>query len=225
LSKPKPTPEEIARNVAMPPKVGGIDFGFHNPFCALWGHLDHDDVLWITGCRYKNQCTIPVHSAAIPLGVRWYCDPAGAESIRQLREAGHDAIPCVHMPTRGATGEKKSPKLSGIDAVSERMRTGRLVIVRSEEMMPLIRELGMYHYDETKQVEEPVDEDNHACDALRYLIVGIDRGKTPSVLPVVTPEQRKAREQAERDAELERRKASDKLAQENLDDERWWERE
>jgi hypothetical protein len=29
--------------------------------------------------------------------------------------------------------------------------------------MPLIRELGMYHYDEAKKLEEPVDEDNHAC--------------------------------------------------------------
>jgi len=93
----------------------------------------------------------------------WWADPSGAESIAALRQAGHSVMPCVHMPRRGATGEKQSAKLAGIDQVNERMRTGRLWIVRTPETMPLIRELGMYHYDETKQVEEPVDEDNHAC--------------------------------------------------------------
>ena len=34
--------------------VGGIDFGFRNPFAALWGRV-MDDVLWITGERYLVQ--------------------------------------------------------------------------------------------------------------------------------------------------------------------------
>jgi hypothetical protein len=34
-------------------KVRGLDFGFHNPFAAIWGVLDHDDRLWLTGEHYE----------------------------------------------------------------------------------------------------------------------------------------------------------------------------
>jgi hypothetical protein len=30
-------------------KVGGIDFGFRNPFAAVWGTVDAHGVLWLTG--------------------------------------------------------------------------------------------------------------------------------------------------------------------------------
>lgn len=204
------------------PSVGGIDFGFHNPSAFLWGHVDHDGILWITGARYKSQCTLPVHSAALPVGVEWYADPAGAESIAQLRQSGHSVRPCVHMPTRGASGEKKNPKLSGIDMVSRRIANGTLRIVRCPETMPLIRELGMYHYDELKKLEEPVDEDNHACDALRYLIVGLDRHRMPSVIEPETEEQVKAKEAADKKAEHERRRKLDEEAQQDPDLDRWF---
>jgi hypothetical protein len=209
------------------PTLGGLDFGFHNPFAAVWGHLDHDGVLWITGMRYKSQCTLPVHAEAIPRGIEWWCDPAGAGQIVELRQAGHEARPCVHMPTRGATGEKKNPKLSGIDMVSERIRSGRLKIVRSEQTMPLIRELGMYHYDEAKKLEEPVDEDNHGVDSLRYLTVGLDRGKTVAAIEdeLESEADRKTREAKEAEvklAEIQRKKAVDQSRERSIfDDERW----
>lgn len=215
----------------MTPNVGGIDFGFHNPFCALWGTLDHDDILWIYGCRYKSGVTLPVHAEALPKDVEWHADPAGAESIASLRQAGHDVRPCVHRPTTGASGEKKSPKLSGIDQVYRRMQTGRLKIIRNEQTMPLIRELGNYHYDEEKKVEEPVDEDNHAVDALRYAVVGIDRGRHVADL-VETDEEKTVREEIERQkaakeladkkADLLKRKAEDESRERSIfQDERW----
>lgn len=168
------------------PSVGGMDFGFSNPFAAVWGYLDHDDTLWVTGCRYVRQCTLPTHIEAIPKGVRYWCDPALPESIVQLRHAGHDAIPCVHLRARGSQGEMKKPILHGIDLVSDRMRTGRLKIVR-QACMPLIRELGMYCYDPEKASETPVDADNHACDALRYLVVGLDRHRMSRNVPEPEP--------------------------------------
>ena len=33
-------------------KVGGMDFGVRNPFAALWGVLDRDGILWLTGEHY-----------------------------------------------------------------------------------------------------------------------------------------------------------------------------
>ncbi len=35
-------------------QVGGIDFGFRNPFAAIWGTLDGDGVLWLTGEHYSR---------------------------------------------------------------------------------------------------------------------------------------------------------------------------
>jgi hypothetical protein len=111
------------------------------------------------------------------------------------------------------------------------MRKGKLKIVRSEQTMPLIRELSNYHYDETKQIEEPVDEDNHACDALRYLVVGIDRGRhVTSVAHEPTPDEEAIQAELEaiaeastRKAEFERKQKLEDEARENpsLDD-RWF---
>lgn len=160
------------------PSAGGIDFGFRNPFAAVWGIIDHDDIMWVKSCRYERQTTIPIHAENIPKGVRYWCDPAQPESIAQLRSHGHDAIPCVHMPVRLATGETKTPLMGGIYLVADRMRTGRLRIYRPA-CRPLVQELGRYRYDPTKTKEEPIDVDNHACDALRYWVVGTDRNRTP----------------------------------------------
>lgn len=178
------------------PESGGMDFGINNPFACLWGFLDHDDVLWATGCRYVRQATIPVHAEAIPRGPEYWADPSGAEQIRQMRDHGHEVRACVHMPTRGASGEVKKPLLAGIDMVSERMRTGRLKIVR-QACLPLVRELGSYHYDPDKKSDEPVKEDDHLCDALRYWCVGIARGRGPSAAAAARIEaENRAREEA-----------------------------
>jgi hypothetical protein len=50
--------------------VGGIDFGWGNPFAALHGVLDHDDVLWIGWERYLRETPSPTSapsSASSPL--------------------------------------------------------------------------------------------------------------------------------------------------------------
>ncbi len=162
--------------------VGGIDFGFNHPFAAIGGHLDHDGVLWLTYCRSVRQQTNAVHSAALPGGIRWYADPSQPGTIQELRNAGHDVVPCVHLSVRGGAGTPRTPVLAGIDQVTERMRTGRLKIVRGA-CKSLLKELALYHYDEDKRSEEPIKEDDHACDALRYLVVGMDRGKVVPTIP------------------------------------------
>jgi hypothetical protein len=105
--------------------------------------------------------------------------------------------------------------------VSERIRTGRLRIVRGA-CLPLVRELGMYHYDPDKRLEEPVKEDDHAVDSLRYLCVGLDRNRSiPATLErsdAEAAEQERQRIEAERRAAEERGRA----ARENPDDEMWW---
>lgn len=220
---------DFPNEVYPSPMVGGIDFGFSNPFASFWGHVDHDDVLWITGGRYTRQCTTQVHAESIPRGVRYYCDPAQPESRVELIHAGHECLPCLHIPARGAGGEKRTPILHGIDLVSARIASGRLKVIRNEQTKWLIREAAMYCYDTEKQTAlghykdaNPIGADDHAMDALRYLIVGLDRGK---VAP--PPEIDYAKEMAEREAralvdEKKRLVTLDALAQNNPHDPRWW---
>lgn len=206
----------------QPANEGGIDFGFTNPFCALWGYIDHDDTLWITGERYVRKTTIPEHSRALPPNIAWWCDPAGADERQQLRDGGHNIRQYSHLPTRGASGETKHPKRAGLDMVRDRMRTRRLKIVRTRAPN-LVRELGLYIHDpENPEAEEPLDQDNHSCDGLRYWVSGRDRGRYVVDINRETDTEIEAREKAEAQADLDRRKAQDLKAQVNPEDPRWW---
>jgi len=147
--------------------VGGIDFGFRNPFCALWGVLDRDDVLWIGHERYLRETPIHEHAAALPRGVVWAADPAGRTETEELRHAGLKVFP------------GNNDIQAGIAAVTARLRTGRLKVSRAG-CPNLLHEAGLYHYPRTKDgtatSEVPIDDSNHALAALRYLVSRIDTG-------------------------------------------------
>jgi len=145
---------------------GGIDWGWNAPFAALWGFLDHDDVLWIEGERYLRGTALQEHAAALPRRIEWYADPAGATEINAFRLAGHKVFKAF-----------KEIRV-GIQAVTARLRTGRLRV--NQAACPhLCAEAGLYRYPTADEQhaggENPVDADNHALDALRYLVCGIDR--------------------------------------------------
>jgi hypothetical protein len=145
--------------------VGGIDFGFHNPFAAVWGFLDGADVLWITTEHYQQQWPLHRNAARLPRSVRWYADPAGANEIEELRCANY-------VVSRGDNSLR-----AGIAAVTARIQTGRLKVVRPG-CPNLVREAGLYRYPSEQERaggdENPLDENNHALAALRYLISRLD---------------------------------------------------
>jgi len=145
---------------------GGIDWGWNAPFAALWGFLDHDDVLWIEGERYLRGTPLHEHAAALPRRVEWYADPAGATEINAFRVANHKVFKAF-----------KEIRV-GIQAVTARLRTGRLR-VHQTACPNLCAEAGLYRYpgadEQDAAGENPIDADNHALDALRYLVCGIDR--------------------------------------------------
>jgi Terminase RNaseH-like domain len=144
--------------------VGGIDFGFRNPFAALWGFVDRDDVLWLTGEHYARQRPLSFHADKLPPNVMWYADPSGANEIAELNCAGF-------------TVRKGSNSLrTGIAAVTARLESGTLRVL--EGACPnLLAEAGMYCYGDNateRRAEVPVDENNHASAALRYLVARLD---------------------------------------------------
>jgi hypothetical protein len=145
-------------------KVGGLDFGFRNPFAAVWGVVDRDDVLWLTGEHYARQQPLSYHARQLPRDVRWYADPAGATEISELRCAGF------------AVCKGTSAIEAGIAAVSARLQNGTLRVLAGR-CPNLLREAALYRYggaEGGRHSEKPVDEDNHALAALRYLVSRID---------------------------------------------------
>ncbi len=152
--------------------VGGIDFGWRNPFAALAGVLDRDDVLWIDWERYLRETPLHEHAAALrraarrqPAGTVWYADPAGRTEIEELRASG--------LTVRRADNDIRL----GIAATAARLRTGRLK-VHGPACPNLLAEARLYRYpsgaERASIHENPVDEHNHALGALRYLIAALD---------------------------------------------------
>jgi hypothetical protein len=126
-------PPEIRNGVGR--KVGGIDFGFRNPFAAVWGVLDRDSVLWLTGEHYQRYQPLSHHVLQLPQGVQWYADPAGAGDIAELRAAGYGVMPGVNALR------------SGIAAVTARLQTGTLRLLPGA-CPNLLSEAGLYRWDD-----------------------------------------------------------------------------
>jgi hypothetical protein len=141
-------------------RVGGIDFGWRNPFAAVWGVHDRDDVLWLAGERYGRQTPLSDHAAALPKDVTWYADPAGRTEMEELRRAD--------LVVR--SGDNAIAR--GIGLVTARIRTGRLRVLPA--CANLIAESRLYRYptaaERAVHGENPIDAHNHALAALRYLV-------------------------------------------------------
>ncbi|MBI2806207.1 MAG: hypothetical protein HYX68_14595 [Planctomycetes bacterium] len=141
--------------------VGGIDFGWRNPFAAVWGvHSQDDDVLWITHERYLRETPISDHAAALPREVMWHADPAGRTEIEELRRGGL-------LVRKGDNNIRR-----GIALITARIRTGRLKVAAT--CVRLIAEARLYRYPTPAERaaigENPIDANNHALAALRYLV-------------------------------------------------------
>lgn len=165
--KPSRLPLDSPALLLSPPMrlVGGIDFGFRNPFAAVWGVLDRRDVLWIFGEHYERQAPLNQHAARLSRSVTWYADPAGANEIAELR--------CGGFVVRKGNNALQS----GIAAVTARIQTGRLRVL-ADACPHLLAEARLYRYpshtDRGVDPEKPIDEHNHALAALRYLVSRLD---------------------------------------------------
>ncbi len=174
-------------------QVGGLDFGFRNPFAALWGTLDRAGVLWLTGEHYVRGKPLSYHAQRLPRKVTWYADPAGAGDRAELR--------CAGITVRRAVNAVRA----GITAVTTRVENGSLRVKRGA-CPNLLAEAQLYRYGDSTEgrAETPVSEHNHALDALRYLIHTLDArhlaGRRPA--PIAEPDAPTAKPPPKRDAWL-----------------------
>lgn len=140
----------------------GVDFGFTNPTAIIKIEQDSDSRFYITEEWYKTKQTTPqiVEVARTMNSNYCYPDPAEPDRIEELRKGG--------LNVREVSKDIEA----GITAVRELFRANRLYIHSS--CVNLIQELETYSYPEKKpdrnEPELPIDENNHALDATRYVL-------------------------------------------------------
>lgn len=153
--------------------IAGYDDGYRNPACMLIGGFDSDNKLFILHEYYKSDRTTDEISQDIkPLYERYdirkiFCDPSGLNAIETFKRKG--------MRAQDADNTKKGEG-SGISKLKSLFKQNMIFIDKS--CIHLLKQLQSYRYDKDKAsgnyTEEPVKKDDHAVDALRYLVSEYD---------------------------------------------------
>lgn len=163
-----------------------VDFGFTNPFSCGWFAEDSDGRLYLYRQIYMTQRTVKTHSA----------------TIKQFDERINATI-CDHdAEDRATLAENGIPTIAankavtvGVEKVQERLKVQadgkpRLFIVRGslveidQELVAKKKpynvegEFGNYRWKDNAKRDEPVKEDDHGMDMLRYGVMYRDAGNT-----------------------------------------------
>ena len=166
---------------------GGMDPGLRCPTVIMWAwatRCGSDAILHIAGEYSATDQTVEANlAAADQVAAKHRLPSCAALDVLSVDPAGHQRS--------GQTGKSdvqvlrragctvrtpKAPLRLGIEAVLRRMDHGLLRI--HPRCAGLIEALQSYRYDARRpQREEPIkDGPDHACDALRYLVLAFDRG-------------------------------------------------
>lgn len=163
--------------------LGGLDFGFRAPTVLLWACVtstdESNDVLWIVDELAVNEIEAErvvalAHERHWPRP-RWVgADPSGHQRNDQT------AISTISLWRRAGWPVRTRASLieDGLTAIRRRLRSGdgavRLLI--DPRCTKLIEAMTMYRWDRPQSPEaRPLkDGHDHACDALRYLVVNLD---------------------------------------------------
>jgi len=154
------------KNIAMIDSFAGLDFGFTNPCALISIKKDYDGHYWVIGEWYKNNKTedeVAEYVAALNFP-RVYPDPESPSGIEALKRR--------RVNVREVIKNKDSIK-SGIEKIRNLFKENKLRIHRNCEN--LIFELETYSYPDKKDLrnaeENPIKENDHALDALRYALM------------------------------------------------------
>ena len=154
-------------------KFRAIDFGYENPFVCLYIALDEMDRVIVYDEYYERHRTVEQHARHLRKDETRYeytvCDPSGASSRATLLENG---IPTIAL---------RSEVIQGLEQVRRTLRPredGSPGFLVSSKCVNTIQEFNLYRYPDTdyKTSEDPIKDNDHSMDALRYFIVNWKRG-------------------------------------------------
>jgi len=179
--------EELPKDVFQ--KLGAVDFGYRNPAAVLDARWNIEK-LWIEDEWYKRERTDAqiADYVALQKFKEVYPDPENQGGIEELRIRRQN----VKEVRKGAGSVK-----DGIQMIREMLIRGDLMI--NKRCINLIAEFEMYSYDDDKgernEQENPLKANDHALDALRYLVSSllpmIQRRDMLAQMPRSIPRERK----------------------------------
>lgn len=168
-------------------KIRSVDFGFTNPFVCQWWAINPEKKAMILYREiYMSQRIVEDHARDI---VRL----SGSEEIEQTI-ADHDAEDSATMRRHGIWTIKAIKDISsGIQAVKQRLASGRLLFFRNctvehdhvmeQQKNPTstVSEITRYSWpqsDDGKPIKEvPIKINDHGMDAMRYAAIFLERGE------------------------------------------------
>lgn len=159
--------------------IGGVDFGYKNPCAVIHIKRDGDDNYFVTDEWYRTerseeQIADYVRSCNFN---RVYPDPENPSAIALMNSKGISVEEVV---------KNKGSIKSGIDRIHLLFKRGKLRIHKS--CINLIWELENYRYSDKRdghnEDENPIKENDHALDALRYALASNEADN------IIGPEQR-----------------------------------
>ena len=161
-------------------EFGGHDFGTTNPCASITIKKDRDAKYYVWNEFYKSGLT-DAQQADYVAALKWskcYPDPESASGILELKRRGVNVREVI---------KNKDSIRNGINTVKELLKTNRLKI--HESCVNLIWEFETYSYPERKpnhnEEENPIKENDHALDALRYALSMDNVLTTRKVYPVI----------------------------------------
>jgi len=155
-----------------------VDWGFANPGVICVIGVDSDGRAQVVSEQYQRQRRVEewvnvAKQARQAWGIRsFYCDPSEPDYIRQFRDAG--------LPAEQADNSVNA----GIQAVKNRLvlqADGAPRLTVTADAVWTIAEFESYQWAENRygMRDQPVKANDHALDALRYGVMGLDAGRKP----------------------------------------------
>jgi PBSX family phage terminase large subunit len=149
--------------------IGGIDWGWTNPGVMLVMGLDENNVAWVVDEVYEREKSIEWWAETGQRlqerwGVEyWFADPSQPANIAALAQKG--------LAVRRANNEI----LPGIMAVASRFANDQLFLApkATNTAAEILTYCWKQRNDGTVRFDEPEDLNNHACDTIRYEVMGL----------------------------------------------------
>jgi PBSX family phage terminase large subunit len=175
-----------ADHIQEPPDKGikewiiGIDWGWDNPMALLLIAVDYDNRFYVVDEIYERERNIDVglrnlieSKGWFKKGVSWsYGDPSRPDSINLFYQVtGIRCLPAAN------------DVYDGIQAVQRRLvdrGDGSRRVYVSSKCINTLKEIENYRWSRTKDDkgrDQPIKEDDHTVDALRYAIFTRDRAR------------------------------------------------
>lgn len=155
-------PEPIYKFNQSDTFVGGLDPGWSAPCCMLTAAVDDKGVVHIIDEVYESKLLLGSLAQKMNRNATYFMDPAAKREFEELSS----------LTGSGNLRPAINDIRPGIMKVHEFIKQGRLVV--PESVAPnLISEAGIYTFKQGKDAPQ-LKGDDHALDALRYLLMGLD---------------------------------------------------